>query len=105
MYAEFSSQILIMKLEQMKIIFEYKLNCLTSDLDNLFHKNKDTNCHITQNASKRGFFIPQIRTLRHLEKFTEILSCLWNKHLKIDDRLNTFTKICPFKKYSSYNVK
>ena len=36
---------------------------------------------------------------------------LWNTHLKIDDRLNTFTKIGPFKKYltffysSSYNEK
>ena len=86
----------------MKIIFEFKINCLPFDLSNLFLKNKDTNCHITYvcNASKGGFLVPQIRTKtfgKNSLKYSAVV--LWNKHLKIDDRLNTFTKIGPFKKY------
>ena len=100
----------VIKLEQMKIIFEFKTKCLPSDLSHLFHENKDINCHATRNVSKGGFFIPQIRTKTFGKKSLKYSApVLWNEHLKTEDRLNTFTKIGPFKKYiknfyiSSYN--
>ena len=100
----------VIKLEQMKIIFEFKTKSLPSDLSHLFHENKDINCHATRNVSKGGFFIPQIRTKTFGKKSLKYsASVLWNEHLKTEDRLNTFTKIGPFKKYiknfyiSSYN--
>ena len=69
----------------MKIIFEFKINCLPFDLSNLFLKNKDTNCHITRNASKGGFFVPQICTETFGKNSLKYLAVvLWNKHLKID---------------------
>ena len=44
----------IIKLEQMKIIFEFKTNCLPIDLTNLFHENKDITSQVTCNVSKGG---------------------------------------------------
>ena len=52
----------IIKLEQMKIIFEFKSNSLPLDLNNLFQENKEINCHFTRNVTKEGLYIPQIRT-------------------------------------------
>ena len=46
----------------MKIIFEYKINCLPLDPTNLFHENKDINSQVARNVSKGGMFIPQIHT-------------------------------------------
>ena len=85
----------------MKIIFEFKINCLPFDLSNRFLKNNDTNFHIICNASKGGFFVPQIRTKTfgtNSLKYSAVV--LWNKHLKID----TFTKIGPFKKYLKITI-
>ena len=90
----------IIKLEQMKIIFHCKINCLPSDLTNLFQENKVINCHVTQNVSTGGIFIPLICTNtfgKNSLKYSAAV--LWNEHLKIDDRLNTFTKTGPFRKY------
>ena len=78
----------IIKLEQMKIIFEYKTNCLPSDLISLFLENKDINCHATRNVSKGGIFIPQIRTKTFGNKSLKYSEAvLWNEHLKVDDTL------------------
>ena len=90
----------IIKLEKMKIIFEYKINCLPLDLTNLFHENKDINSQVTCNVSKGGMFIPQIHTKtfgKNSLKYSAAV--LWNDHLKVDERINSFTKIGPFKKY------
>ena len=81
----------------MKIVFEYKINCLPLDL---FHENKDINSQVTRNVSKGGMFIPQI----HIKTFGKnslkySAAVLWNYHLKIDEGINSFTKIGPFKKY------
>ena len=48
----------IIRLEQMKIIFEFKIYCLPIDLTNLFHENKDISSQVTRNVSKGGIFFP-----------------------------------------------
>ena len=77
----------IIKLEQMKIIFEFKRNSLPLDLNNLFQENKEINCHFTQNVTK-GLFIPQIRTKTYGSKSLKYSpAVLWNNHLKQDSKI------------------
>ena len=88
----------------MKIIFEFKINCLPIDLTNLFHENKD--------VSKGEMFVPQIHTKSFGSNSLKYSAAVMgNNHLKIDEKINSFTKIGPFKNYfknfyfSSYNEK
>ena len=84
----------------MKIIFEFKINCLPIDLTNLFHENKDKSSQITRNVSKGGMFVPQIHTKSFGSNSLKYSAAvLWNNHLKIDEKINSFTKIGPFKNY------
>ena len=84
----------------MKIIFEFKINCLPIDLTNLFHENKDISLQVTCNVSKGGMFVPQIHTKSFGSNSLKYSAAvLWNNHLKIDEKINSFTKIGPFKNY------
>ena len=88
------------KLEQMKLIFQFKTNSLPPDLNNLFQVKKEINCHITRNATKDGLFIPQIRTKSFgTNSIKYAAPVLWNNHLKFDEKINTFPKITTFKKH------
>ena len=54
----------MIKLEQMKIIFEFKINCLPIDLTNLFHENKDISSQVTHNVSNREcLFLSQLEVI------------------------------------------
>ena len=81
----------------MKLVFEFKTNSLTFDLNNLFQENKEINFHLTRNVVKEGLHIPQIRTKSYGSKYSAAV--LWNNHLKHDDIINNFTKIKTFKKH------
>ena len=84
----------------MKLIFEFKTNSLPLDLNNLFQVNKEINCHITCNVTKDGLFIPQIQTKSFgTNSIKYAAPVLWNKHLKFDEKINTFPKITTFKKH------
>ena len=84
----------------MKIIFEFKINCLPIDLTNLFHENKDISSQVTCNVSKGRMFVPQIYTKSFGSNSLKYSAAvLWNNHLKIDEKINSFTKIGPVKNY------
>ena len=69
----------------MKIIFEFKINCLPIDLTNLFHK--DISSQVTHNVSKGGMFVPQIHTKSFGSNSMKYSAAvLWNNHLKIDEK-------------------
>ena len=96
----------------MKIIYEFKSNFLPKDLNNLFIENKDVNCHFTRNVAKEGLYIPQILTKTFgTNSLKYSAAVLWNNHLKIDDKINSFTSLYLFKKYlkkfflSNYNIQ
>ena len=52
----------VIKFEQMKIIFGYKTNSLPQELKKQFQENNEIDCHFSRNVSKEGTFIPQIKT-------------------------------------------
>ena len=90
----------IIKLEQMKIIFEFKRNSLPLDLNNLFQENKEINCHFAWNVIKESLFITQIRTKTYGSKSLKYSAAvLWNNHLKQDSKINNITKMNGFNKY------
>ena len=52
------------------------------------------------NVKKQGFFIPNVNTDNFgLKSLRFSAPSLWNKHLKIDNTINSFTKLTSFKKY------
>ena len=50
----------IIKVEQLKLVFDLQNKNLPIDLLDLFKLNSDINSHITRNVSKGGIFIAQI---------------------------------------------
>ena len=84
---------IIIKFEQLKIIYEFKSNSLPKEINNLFIENKDVNCHFTGNVAK-GLYIPQILTKTFgTNSLKYAAAVLWNNHLEIDDKINSFTSI------------
>ena len=55
----------VIKLQQLKLIFEYKHGLLPSDLMNLFELDKNVHNHDTSSHSKNLLHIPEIHTLTY----------------------------------------
>ena len=90
----------IIIMEQMKLIFDFKMNNLPTELMNLFKFNHNVSNYTTRNASKKGIFIPHIITESFGAKSLKYSAALlWNNHLKIDDKINLFNKVGPFRRY------
>ena len=49
-------------IEQMKLIFDFKMNNLPTELMNLFKCNHNVSNYTTRNASEKAIFIPRIIT-------------------------------------------
>ena len=54
---------MILSVEQLKLVFDFKNKNLPIELLDLFKLNSDINFHITRNVSKGGIFIPQVKQL------------------------------------------
>ena len=90
----------IIIIEQMKLIFDFKMNNLPTELMNLFKFNHNVSNYATHNAIKKAIFIPCIITESFGAKSLKYsASLLWNNHLKIDDKINLFNKVGHFKRY------
>ena len=78
------------KCDQMKVVFQLKNKDLPNELNELFiFCNYET-----------GFFIQNVNTDNFGYKSLRFSApSLWNKHLKIDNSINLFTKLTHFKKY------
>ena len=89
----------LIKVEQLKLIFDFKNKNLPIDLLDLFKLSSDINTHITSSASKGCMFIPQIKTtnfgIKSLRYSAEVL---WNNFIKCNE-VNDIRNIGQFKKY------
>ena len=87
----------------MKLIFDFKMNNLPTELMNLFKFNHNVSNYTTQNASEKAIFIPRIIIESFGAKSLKYSAALpWNNHLKIDDKINLFNKVGPSKRYLKY---
>ena len=89
----------IIKCEQMKLVFQFKNKDLPIELNELFIFNHEISNYETRNVKKQGFFIPNVNTDNFgLKSLRFSAPSLWNKHLKIDNTINSYTKLTSFKK-------
>ena len=89
----------IIRVEQLKLVFDFKNKNLPIELLDLFKLNSDVNSHITRNVSKGGIFILQVKTTRFgIKSLRYSAAVLWNHFIK-DNKFNDITKAGIFKKY------
>ena len=89
----------LIKLEQLKLIFDFKNKNLPIDLLDLFKLSSDINFHITRSASKGCMFIPQIKTTNFgIKSLRYSAAVLWNNFIKCNE-VNDIKNIGLFKKY------
>ena len=90
----------IIKVELLKIVFDFVHSNLPNELNNLFDLNRNKSGYVTHSVSNEGLFIPQFRTTNFGIKSIRYSAAVeWNTLVKNDKKINTFTKIGPFKKY------
>ena len=88
----------LIKLEQIKLIFDFKNKNLPVDLLDLFKLSSDINSHITRSGSKGCMFIPQIKTTNFgIKSLRYSATVLWNNFIKCND-VNDIRNIGLFKK-------
>ena len=91
----------LIKVEQLKLIFDFKNTNLPIDLLNLFKLSSDINFHVTRSASKGCMFIPQIKTTNFgIQSLRYSVAVLWNNFIKCNE-VNDIRNIGLFKKYLS----
>ena len=79
----------VVKMEQLKLVFQFKHNMLPTDLLNLFELNSVVSSHCTRNVSKEGMFIPRIYTISFgIKSFRYSAPLLWNNFLKLSLLIN-----------------
>ena len=89
----------LIKVEQLKLIFDFKNKNLPIDLLDLFKLSSDINSHITRSASKGCMFIPQIKTTNFgIKSLRYSAAVLWNNFIKCNE-VNDIRNIGLFKKY------
>ena len=94
----------IIKVEQLKLVFDFKDKNLPIDLLDLFKLNSDINSHIPRNVSKGGIFIPQIKTTNFgLKILRYSAAVLWNNFIK-DNKINEISKAGIFKYFKDFFV-
>ena len=79
--------------------FQFKNKDLPIEFNELSIFNHEISNYETRNVKKQSFFIPNVNTDNFgLKSLRFSAPFLWNKHLKIDNTINSFTKITSFKK-------
>ena len=82
----------IIRVERLKLVFDFKNRNLPIELVDLFKLNSDVNSHISRNVSKGGIFIPQVKTTRFgIKSLRYSAAVLWNDFIK-DNKINDITK-------------
>ena len=79
----------IIKIQQLKLIYEFKINMLPFELQNLFKFSSDIHTYETSSSSREHLFIPQISTEKYGNKSIKYQGpYLWNKMSKIIPIIN-----------------
>ena len=90
----------IIKVEKLKIIFDFNHNALPDDLLNLFISNSNVHNHATRNVCNDGLFVPAINTTSFGNNSLRFSApVVWNNHLKINKDINNMKTKNQFKTY------
>ena len=92
----------IIKIEQLKLVFQFKKGDLPNELNNLFKLN--VNVYNTRNASKGGLIIPKIHTTSFGNRSLRYsASVLWNEAIKSIKDFNNISNINQLKGHMKKN--
>ena len=81
----------IIKIEQLKLVYDFKNNKLPDDLSDLFKLNDQTDSLPTRNITNSGLYISKIRTTSFgINSLKYSASVEWNNLLQTDKKLNMF---------------
>ena len=90
----------IIKIEQLKLIFDFKNKKLPKDLQTLFQLNSEIHSHTTRNVRKEGIYVPQINTNTYGNKSIRYSApVLWNTLLKTNSEINNIKVLSTLKLY------
>jgi len=90
----------IIKIEKLKLIFDFKNNKLPKDLQTLFQLNSEIHSHTTRNVRKEGIYVPQINTNTYGNKSIRYSApVLWNTLLKTNSEINNIKVLSTLKVY------
>jgi hypothetical protein len=90
----------VIKMEQLKLVFQFKQKMLPTDLLNLFDFNSSVSSQGTRNVFNEGLFIPRIYSVNFGNKSLRYSAPLiWNKFLKGNTEINSINKLDTFKRF------
>ena len=90
----------VIKIEQLKLVFEFKNNNLPDDLSDVFKLNNQTNSLQTRNNDNKGLYMSRIKTTCFgINTLKYSASLLWNSFFKTNNKINTFKNRSSLSKY------
>ena len=90
----------VIKIEQLKLVFQFKHNMLPTDILKLFKLNSVVSSPNTRNVFNEGLFIPRIYTTGYGNKSLRYSApLLWDNFLKCNSEINAINKLDTLKRY------
>ena len=90
----------IIKIEQLKLVFDFKNKNLPNDLQNLFQYNNEIHTHVTRNVKNEGLYVPQINTSSYgINSIRYCAPVIWNTSVKYNNEVNNIKTTSMFKFY------
>ena len=90
----------ITKIEQLKLVFDFKTKKLPNDLKNLFQFNNEIHTHVTRNVKNEGLYVPQINTSSYGNNSIRYSApVIWNSIIKYSNGINNIKTSSMFKSY------
>ena len=88
----------IIEMQQLKIVLEFNLNSLPTDLTHLFKISKEIHEHETCSAHNNCLFIPSVKTTKYgINSLTYKGPVLWNKMSRYIPEINKIKNVKHFK--------
>ena len=90
----------IIKIEHLKLVFDFKNKNLPNDLQNLFQYNNEIHTHVTRNVKNEGLYVPQINTSSYgINSIRYCAPVIWNTLVKYNNEVNNVKTTSMFKFY------
>ena len=90
----------IIKIEQLKLVFDFKIKKLPIDLKNLFQLNSEIHTHLTRNVINEGIYVPQINTSSYGNNSIRYSApVIWNALIKNSNEINNIKTLLKLKLY------
>ena len=88
----------LVKIEQLKLVFDFKIKKLPNDLQNLFQLNNEIHTHVTRNV--KYIYVPQTNTSSYGNNSIRYSApMIWNTLIKNNNEINNIKTLSMLKLY------